>query len=596
MPRVSPSNQLVVVLALLAVGAGFFVPGINWGLPSRRVDSFLFGQHSVWSGREILQLAGPDDPSPGRAADISARPIERRDQPVVLNATDQDRARIVRRYRLMSYQPDEFETFKSLAEMKPSRGGLDPRMYKYGGLWMYPVGAMLKLAGAAGLVRLDPDQAYYLDHPEAFGRFYVVARLYSVLWGLIGIVAVFVVVRRITGEVTAGAAGALCFMMMPVVVNAAHEAKPHLAGAVLMLLAVIAASRFLEGGRRGEGILAAALCGAGVGMVPSVLPVVLVLPPMVIFSVAQPRAAVPQSTQPRGEVPHIVLGMGGALLVATLVYCITNPYVPINLFRNPAVLRSNFANSAAFYRAEWTGAGVPHALLLVGEGASFVLATAGLGAMLALAARAVRRRHATPEQEKRRRATGLLLAVPSLAVAGQFILFAAGQPADYARFALPFDIFLAVEAVVATATFVRPRAGRAACYAVLVLTTAYMGSLYTRAFLRDASRRTTRIAAADRIQNLLDAGNRVLATRQEPAPWSLPPANLFRWRMILPPRTAGGGAISGADVTVGPAELPPGPQPVGVKLLTSTPVSWASKRFQIEAGHRPGSAGLRSRR
>ena len=29
-------------------------------------------------------------------------------------------------------------------------------------------------------------QTYYLDHPEAFAKFYVIARLYAVAWAIIG--------------------------------------------------------------------------------------------------------------------------------------------------------------------------------------------------------------------------------------------------------------------------------------------------------------------------------------------------------------------------------------------------------------------------
>ena len=618
MRRFRLRTEFVVLPALLAIGAGVFGLGIRWGLPSRRVEGYLFGRHPVWTAREIMQLAGPDDNSPGRAADVSAKPVERRDRPVELNMNDQERARIVRRYRLMSYQPDEFVTLKSLSEMKPSRGDLDPKMYKYGGLWIYPVGALLKLAGAAELVHLDPDQAYYLDHPEAFGRFYVVARVYSTLWGLVGIVAVFTIVRRITGGISAAAAGGLCFTLMPVVVNAAHEAKPHLAGAVLMLLSVLAAARFVEGKRRGHGILAAILCGAAVGMVPSALPVLLVLPMMVVLGVAQngvaqpppavcnvaqpppadfdelnrivfdrrsksdPRISAFGGTQPRAAVPHLVFAAGIALLLAILVYCITNPYVPINLVRNREVLRSNFINSATFYRAQWTGAGLPNALLLIGEGASFVLAAGGLVAMLALAVRAVRRRHASESQENRRRTTGLLLAVPSIVVAGQFILFAAGQPADYARFALPFDIFLAIEAVVAVATFIPSRPGRAAGFALLLGTTAVMGSFYVRAFVRDTSDRTTRLAAADRLQSLLDAGNQVLVTQEEPAPWSMPPADLFRWRIVLPPRTQWHAPDVISGVNVRPADWANDDRRSWTRWVSSISLSWASKPFDIK--------------
>ena len=38
---------------------------------------------------------------------------------------------------------------------------------------------------------LRADLAFYLDHPDAFARFYVAARLYTVAWALVGVWAVF---------------------------------------------------------------------------------------------------------------------------------------------------------------------------------------------------------------------------------------------------------------------------------------------------------------------------------------------------------------------------------------------------------------------
>src|SRR5439155_27383929 len=138
-------------------------PGIQWGLPSRAVDPYLFGDREVWSGAKIVELA-PNQSALG--ADVDANPIANRSQSVILNQTDRQRAEIIRRYRLFSCQPDEMITFKSLSKIPEYHG--DPRLYQYGGLWIYPVGALIKIAINP---RADQDQAYYLDHPEAFGRF-----------------------------------------------------------------------------------------------------------------------------------------------------------------------------------------------------------------------------------------------------------------------------------------------------------------------------------------------------------------------------------------------------------------------------------------
>jgi hypothetical protein len=465
-------------------------------------------------------------------------------------------------------------------------------MYKYGGPWVYPVGGLLKLASAVGLVRLTPDPAYYLDHPEAFGRFYIIARFYSALWGVLGIVVVFLLVQRICGSTTAATCAALCFMLMPVVVTAAHEAKPHLAGTTLTLCAILAGAKYVESGSRRIALITAVLCGAAVGMVPSALPAVLVLPMVLVLrGVLCPRAGSGRRAEESGAAlrfAHGVRGilsasilreMGMLLFVALVVYCATNPYVPINLVRDRAVLRSDFANSSDFYRASVYG--FRRAALLIGLGASFVLAIAGAVGAVALAIRAAKVPSAAP-QEIQRRAGGLLLAAVTLPVAIVFVVFAAGQPADYARFALPFDVFLAIEAVVAVETFIRNRRWRATCYTLLVATTAFMGIQYLIGFERDSRPQTSRTIAAVQLADLLKRnGGGVLASGEEPAPWSLPPVDLFRWKIVLPPRGwPMDQAFDGAMVTVGPEDT--SQQPNFSNLLLSTPISWADKPFEIQ--------------
>jgi hypothetical protein len=522
-------------------------------------------------------LAGTVPDRPDRAADISASPLDRRERPLVANVGDAERARIIRRYRLMSYQPDEFTTFAALSQMKPGRGGLDPRMYKYGGLWIYPIGGLLKLASLVGIVHLTPDPTYYLDHPEAFGRFYIIARLYSAAWGLLGIVAVFLLVRRICGSTPAAFCAALCFMLMPVVVTGAHEAKPHLAGTSLMLWAVLAGAKYAESGRRPTAATAALLCGAAVAMVPSALPALMVIPGMVLFRFLLRTAG--KSQRRIGSVgAHSIAGVAGLLVLSGIVYCATNPYVPINLIRDRAVLRSNFGNSSDFYHASATG--FPRAMLLTGLGMSFLLTVVGGIGAVALAIRAGRAPLTDPA-EVRRRTTGMLLAAVALPVGLIFVLFAAGQPADYARFALPFDAFLAIEAIVAVETFVRHPRWRAACFTALVLTTALMGVQYVAGFARDSGSKTSRTIAAAQLAGMLGDGNSTLASQEEPAPWSLPPVDLFRWRIVLPPRSwPEGRPFPGAVVSVAPADFPQGS--LLKRLFFSTPISWADKPFRIQ--------------
>ncbi|MDB5332349.1 MAG: hypothetical protein JWP03_3500 [Phycisphaerales bacterium] len=638
---------------LLALASCVFLTGIQWGLPSRSADAFLFGGAEPWPGQKIVALAGGWEEHAHLAADVAMNPLTRRDTVLVLNDTDAKRAEIVRRYRLFSYQPDEMITLRALAGMKPRQGQLDPKLYQYGGLWVYPVGALLQAASKLGFVQLRPDVAWYLDHPQEFGRFYIVARFYTAIWGLAGVVAIYRIVARIVGGWIFPSLAALCFMLMPVVVNAAHEAKPHLPGAVLMLLAVLAAARYVETGTRKAWLMAGALCGAAVGMVLTSLPVMLILPGMVLLR-----------PTPWRERMRIVLLTG---FLATGVYLATNPYVGINLLWHRDILRSNFgnnlANGSAIYHRGAEGSALADGCWMIAAGMSPVLAIVGAAGALALGMRAVRLRDRTDGDAIRRRATGLLLALPAAAGAVQFFAFAAGKQAEYARFALLPDIFLAVEAVVGVATFVtgsfsvsitfgregrgerkgsrvqgfkgsrvgaherltpstfepskapyparmstpksnplprvrdpirapvpdpqepsgifhRTHTSRASVgvLALLILTSAFPGLLYLRGFIRDSRPETSRIAAARLLQIQNEHGARTLALWAEPAPYCMPPVDLFGWEVLLVP--AGTTPASAADVCVRTADAPGGRTWRG--LFASTPVSWADKTFGVQ--------------
>ena len=67
--------EVSLLIAMLLASAGVFFAGIRWGLPSRDADPFLFGNHPVWTGREIAKLAPPGREDPGRAADYRRVPF-----------------------------------------------------------------------------------------------------------------------------------------------------------------------------------------------------------------------------------------------------------------------------------------------------------------------------------------------------------------------------------------------------------------------------------------------------------------------------------------------------------------------------------------
>jgi len=571
-----PIAQRLLPLVVAALALAWFVVGIQWGLPSRRADPFLFGGREPWTGQRIVGLAGVAT-SPDRGADVDANPVVARNHPVVLNDTDAKRAEIVRRYRLYSYQPDEMITFNALRQMKPAAHEFDPRLYQYGGLWVYPVGAMLKIASALHLVDLRADVAFYLDHPEQFARFYVVARLYSALWGAAGAWAVYRLARHLSGaRGYAPWIASVCFTTMPVVVNMAHEAKPHLSGAALMLLAVLAATNYVRTGGRKWWVLAGALCGAAFGMVLSSLPVFAVLPVMTLLRRQRWRDRV-----------VVTLAAG---LIGVDVYFLTNPYVLLHLVRRDPVLFSNLGNSTAMYRAGGSLDALWNAARLIAEGTSPLLAAAGFVGAVALGWRAWRvRRDPTPDALARR-AAGLLLAAPALLVLAQFVVLAAGKPGEYGRFAILPDTFFAVEAVVAAVTFLPSRAHRRLALGAMALTTFIFGAAYVRHFLGDASVTPTRLRAAEALAKL--PPGTAIGLENDPAPYNLPPVNLFDRDLVLMPRRGNDDRSTGV-VEVRPVDVPDEssvPRADAIDRLFPARISWAGKHFASKSGNSSSDA------
>ena len=559
-------RRLVLGAVMAFAGVVFFL-GIDWGLPSREADPFLFGDRTPWTGAQLLALA-PVKEDPNRGADVDPDPLVGRDRVLWINQTDRDRAEIVRRYRLFTYQPDEYNTVRSLSGMQPSRLRLDPRLYQYGGLWVYPAGALVKGASLVGLVRVATLE-YYLDHPEAIGRVYVVIRSYSALWGVVGAAAVFWITRRLAGGLLAPAAAAMVYAMMPVVVLASHEAKPHLAGAVLALLAVLAATRYVEAGTRRWWMAAGATCGAALGMVLSAGPVFAILPAMVLLR--------------RDPWRRRLFVASAAVAVGFATYLLTNPYVAINAVTHREVLRSNLGTTKAMYHAAGPADGLANAAWLVAEGATSAVAVLGVAAMLLAAVALVRRRGVG-----RRWTPSVLLSIPVVLTLVPFVTVGAGKPGEFGRFALMADVGLAVAAVTVISVALRHwPAVRGTALAVLVLSVGVSGSRYLGRFVSDAGEQTTRLARAAQIDALsVTSGD--LAIVAEPAPYCLPPVDLFRWRLKLLPAGETPAERFDADVFVRAVDDPSrgvgvGLPPPTVPLAWGSPsvMSWAAKPFEV---------------
>ncbi|MHC5108531.1 MAG: glycosyltransferase family 39 protein [Planctomycetota bacterium] len=617
-------NALLVV-ALVLYTAGAFT-GITWGLPTRDMDHYLFGGTGPWTGDTLAGLSGAEGRFSDRlGADVDVDPLSQAaDYPIELNATEAQTAGIYLRYRLYTFQPDEMITLQALSGMRPGQLNLDPRLYQYGGLFIYPIGAIIKACNVLGLIDLRTDLTFYLDNPDEFGKFYVAARSYAAVWGWIGVILVFAITRRLLPDAPiAPGIAALFFAVMPVTMCMAHEGKPHLPGAVLMLAAVWFALRQYSGSTSERRFpnrdfwLMCACCGAAFGMVLSSLPI-FVLIPLTAWLCRTPAENGPTSQPPAamnlaGARQTSVTSLAG-IAVGILVYLVTNPYIVINALTNRDVLKSNFGNSLAMYEIARVVEGIARVAVLTLEGTAWPVALLGLIGLIAVM---VYRRH-----------RWWLLAIPAGVFFAQFVMIGAGKPGEYGRFGIFPNAALAMAAAcVLDRICLRwgQRMGLVATMALVLITGAF-GMNYVAGFRADATGSGSRHQAMEYLSDL-DKNSSIkpragwqLRTLADPAPYCLPSVDYSRTPTLKIDKAHAHSLPE--DTTLVMARDHPHPIPSWTSyyeavlfprnlrrdanspfaavppwvdhlfpLTRATPISWANKPFWVVHTAAPSSAG-----
>jgi hypothetical protein len=487
------------VVALWLIG---MAPLVLWGLPTSRYDPFLFGGDEPWSadryqaGRALQarreRIAG---------ADTDLDPLVATDRIVDLTEDEAARGAILLRYRLYSRQPDEMITFMALQRMDPARLDLDPQLYQYGGGYIYLIGVALGISSLLGLINVTSDVGVYLSEPELFARFYVAARLVTLVFGALTLVASIKLARRAAGR-TAGWIAFALVAASPVFISSVLEAKPHLLSVCLLLWAILSALDYQAHSRRRDVVRMGLQVGYAFGMVLTGLIGALLWPVLLLLRRTQAR--------------RTLLDLAVAGVVALAVYALTNPYIPYNLLFDRAALASNIANSTAMYSIER----IPEGFLRVGQ---LLLESCGpgvlLGGLIALAWLYVR----WPRQAD-------LVSTPGIAMLLLCIAIGAGKPAEFGRFLLLPAILFAIGTAALVASVAVRRPGWAVLAAIVVLavmrTPAYVYSFYADARFEHESRHR----AAQYLREHAGPDD-IIGVVQEPAPYATPPLD-FAHRTI----------------------------------------------------------------
>lgn len=170
-----------------------------------------------------------------------------------------------RSYYLRSGHEDEPNLLRAVARLRPTLEGLNPRIYFYGGGYMYALAAWTAAGAALTPARLVRGVEWYMEDPARMAWLYRLGRSFSAAAFLAVAWLLWSTGRRFFGE-EAGLAAAALWAASPGFVVQAHYMKPHLMGAFFTLAAYRLAAEALTGGPR-WGVAAGAAAGLAAGAV-----------------------------------------------------------------------------------------------------------------------------------------------------------------------------------------------------------------------------------------------------------------------------------------------------------------------------------------
>ncbi|HQY89018.1 MAG TPA: hypothetical protein PK402_10185 [Tepidisphaeraceae bacterium] len=339
---------------------------------------------------------------------------------------------------------------------------------------------------------------------------------------MIAIWAIFQITKKITNNPWLSAVAASLLALTPVVMSSAQEAKPHLAGAALTLLAVLTAAKHVETNKAKWSLLTCFLCACAASMVLSAILSCAILPLMVWLG---------RKNRPTQKpVWKDALRLFEMFVLVGIVFTIFNPFFIYNGLFRPELLKSNLGNSAAMYGISIRG--IWRAIEILGAAMTWPVM---IGSIIASIILIFRRVGFSPPLNQQQPNGGLkptlqILFVTALATLVMFVALANEKPMEFARFGIVL-IPLALAAVFAVLRLF-PRTFQRVGVGFVIL------GVLTGAFSHLIGGLAYRIKSLHTIETLMPRLKQpTIGLWHEPAPWSSPPLDLFESTIVLLPQS-----------------------------------------------------------
>ncbi|HOJ30683.1 MAG TPA: glycosyltransferase family 39 protein [bacterium] len=247
------NRKILSIAIIFLVGIFSHTKGINWGVSDNERISLVFGDHTTLENlinpmlqthqdiREMQIYYGapyPPDYNPDEKISVGIKGKKKSISREFINS--------MRSYLIRSYGADEQAVLASLSKINPSHLDFNPHFFEYGGIYLYPLGAFLKLCSMAGLINVNSNMSFYFKNPGEMGRIYTLSRIFGVLSFIFATIIFYLLCLLISKNQNISLVMAILFSITPGFVMWSHYLKPYTGGLFWVICTLYGVFKFFE--------------------------------------------------------------------------------------------------------------------------------------------------------------------------------------------------------------------------------------------------------------------------------------------------------------------------------------------------------------
>lgn len=243
--------------------------GIWGGLPSKERSNLVFSEAQIKALSKIMKETREEIYQ--RTKYFGSGPIGFEDciYKVMVDGKEVETSKFhlqaSRSFLLRSCYPDEQQVLVVLGNMNPQTLDFNPHYFSYGGIYIYLIGAFLKIASILNIITLTQDITYYFLNPDEMGKFFIIGRLVGALVGVLAIYIIYLIGASLYDK-RVGLLAAMFLSIMPASVIYAHYLKPYVFNLPFFLLSLYYISKILKEKKISNYILGGFFAGISCGI------------------------------------------------------------------------------------------------------------------------------------------------------------------------------------------------------------------------------------------------------------------------------------------------------------------------------------------